>query len=107
MTMQSDPYRGFVALSSLIIISYLSTCVKLYSRHYVVAINALAQIYFFTYLPMAFVVPWMFVKYGLRKTLLLAAVLNAAGSIAKYAITLMHGLKAVLYLTIVAQGLVH
>ena len=40
-------------------------------------INGLAQVFFVTFIPMAFVSPWMFVRFGLRKTLILSAVLNA------------------------------
>ena len=69
-------------------------------------INGLAQIYFITYLPMAFVVPWMFVKYGLRTTLIIAASLNAVGSVAKYAVSFASPAHTVLALTYVAQGII-
>ena len=67
-------------------------------------INGLAQVFFATYLPMAFIVPWMFVRYGLRTTLVLAATLNAAGSSLKYVFTLVPGDTTVLALTYVGQG---
>ena len=56
---------------------------------------------------MAFIVPWMFVNFGLRKTLLMASAMNATGSLAKYLFTMVPGTTAVLSLTYVAQGRIH
>ena len=61
--------------------------------------------YFFTHLPMSIVVPWMFVKHNLRTTLIVAALMNAAGSVAKYLVTFSSTQHVVLALTYVAQGL--
>ena len=36
-----------------------------------------------TYVPGAFITPWMFVKYGFRAPMLLAASLTATGSVVK------------------------
>ena len=56
---------------------------------------------------MAFIVPWMFVRFGLRATLLMAAGLNMVGAVAKYPFSFAGSEMTVLTLTYVAQGRKH
>ncbi len=68
-------------------------------------INALAQVYAFMYLLGSFVAPWMFVKYGLRKTLVINSLLNLLGSIAKPLVCFVPNVHVALVLTFLCQGI--